>query len=317
MPSKPENVDQQIVDGSKYLVQSTKYSGAWWNGVGNNTIAGEDATKTASADYLNDTVSSGGTQSQGNDENIGKEVQHLKYIPFSASPPVGERLDLNSQMELVGHSIVLTSYPFSDAQYCQMLTSNGPQSTFPHIYGLHHARMPLPLEMEEEPVYVNAKQYHGILRRRQSRAKAELEKKVIKSRKPYLHESRHLHAMRRARGSGGRFLNTKKPNNVISNTDREEGINSGANHSTKPVSEAGSKYMAADENGIKDTLNEEDKEFMTQNLQITRAFFNGKLNGHGISTYTSQLADVEGGHLDQPHESMQVNGAPQRAIPIN
>ncbi|CAI9788012.1 unnamed protein product [Fraxinus pennsylvanica] len=51
------------------------------------------------------------------------------------------------------------------------------------LMGIQQAGVPLPSDVVEEPVFVNAKQYHGILRRRQSCAKAESENKVINPRK--------------------------------------------------------------------------------------------------------------------------------------
>ncbi|KAL8130003.1 hypothetical protein V2J09_019158 [Rumex salicifolius] len=72
--------------------------------------------------------------------------------------------------------------------------------------------LPMSLATVDGTVYVNPKQYHRILCRRKIRAKAALKLKArqAKDKQPYVHESRHLHAMRRPRGAGGRFLTSKE-----------------------------------------------------------------------------------------------------------
>nr|XP_009793846.1 PREDICTED: nuclear transcription factor Y subunit A-4-like isoform X1 [Nicotiana sylvestris]XP_009793847.1 PREDICTED: nuclear transcription factor Y subunit A-4-like isoform X1 [Nicotiana sylvestris]XP_009793848.1 PREDICTED: nuclear transcription factor Y subunit A-4-like isoform X1 [Nicotiana sylvestris]XP_009793849.1 PREDICTED: nuclear transcription factor Y subunit A-4-like isoform X1 [Nicotiana sylvestris]XP_009793850.1 PREDICTED: nuclear transcription factor Y subunit A-4-like isoform X len=183
--------------------------------------------KTGSQDQC---ASSGSVHDESYKRNKQAQIKTNPFIRYPEYPT-----DC-SQSEMA-HSISHAPFGYSDPYLSGFYAAYGPhvfsQNSFssdiwsiqPQMIGIAPARVPLPLDLAEDgPVYVNAKQYHGILRRRQMRAKLEAQNKLVKARKPYLHESRHLHAVKRVRGSGGRFLSTKKlqesiPNDLNSSQD--------------------------------------------------------------------------------------------------
>lgn len=84
-------------------------------------------------------------------------------------------------------------------------------------------QLPVPgADTGDEPLYVNAKQYHRILKRRQARAKLEASGKIPKERQKYLYESRHRHAMNRQRGNGGVFVGSMNGREELLNNMKVE-----------------------------------------------------------------------------------------------
>ncbi|KAE8658159.1 Nuclear transcription factor Y subunit A-7 [Hibiscus syriacus] len=154
------------------------------------------------------------------------------------------------------HSMAPAQNPYADAYFGGLFTPYGQPAIIEAQTegGSAPARILLPLDLAEDgPVYVNAKQYNGILRRRRYRAKLEAQNKLIKSRKPYLHESRHRHALNRVRGSGGRFLSKQKlqhPPGPTFNTSSLSISNASCSDRMKSGSELESHLCAADCSGL-------------------------------------------------------------------
>ncbi|XP_055817863.1 nuclear transcription factor Y subunit A-7-like isoform X1 [Solanum dulcamara] len=303
MPTIAKHDGRQLETGLRITSQSTTQMQPWWQGYGDNTmpLPSENAVTQGKSEGGNEGKETKAlAMESGSDGNNEQYKQHLNHFSPATSAIMAEQ-----QKELTGHSAMLASYPYPDMQYGGMMTYGAP--VHPHLFEIHHARMPLLLDMEEEPVYVNAKQYHGILRRRQIRAKAELERKAIKARKPYLHESRHQHAMRRARGSGGRFLNTKKLNDM--DCTREETKKYGATIPTHSGNSSGS--VSSDQGG------KEGPTVQDMHKGHSHSFSTG--NGHGSSVYFAQSTGSEqgNGHYGRGSWSLLVNQASRGAASSN
>ncbi|GKA87187.1 nuclear transcription factor Y subunit A-9-like protein [Tanacetum coccineum] len=246
-------------------------------------------------------------------DSYGKQQKDIQQGATTTLPSNGETLGQGPQLELAGHSIACAPNPYCDPYYGGMMTAYGQPMVHPQFLELHQARMPLPLEMAQEPVYVNAKQYNAILRRRQSRAKAELEKKLIKDRKPYLHESRHQHAMRRVRGSGGRFV---KKTEVNSGKGADEDKNTTA--SSQSVNQTGVKRVRSESAVSLDPRKETPRGSLVNSLNTRTYLDEGRYdNGDNYqgSGYRLQSSDRgDGGSLGQQWITMSSSQASQRAV---
>ncbi|KAK7396778.1 hypothetical protein VNO78_17936 [Psophocarpus tetragonolobus] len=245
---------------------SSAASAPWWSAFGSQSVHGESCaqTKPFSLELPNclDQLASGKPSARGAEQVLGKgHTTQFTIFPddcklaedaqkLQTSISLQSSLtDSHSRFEIgFSQPMICTKYPYTDQFY-------GLFSTYaPQISG----RIMLPLNMtsDDGPIYVNAKQYHGIIRRRQSRAKAVLGHKLTKRRKPYMHESRHLHAMRRPRGCGGRFLNTRNSGSGNGRSGSEvkrtvyEQLHSGGSQSSELLqSEVGTLNSSKDTNG--------------------------------------------------------------------
>ncbi|KAF7149450.1 hypothetical protein RHSIM_Rhsim03G0063600 [Rhododendron simsii] len=243
----------------------------WWSGIGSQSTYNEPFGQIKSS-FLEHPNSGGQLTAnkraeRGTEQGLekGNTTQFTIFpgvpktspsMPVQSAPP-----EYQGRFELgYGQSVICAKYPYGDQCY-------GLFSTYgPHIAGR------MMLTADDGPIYVNAKQYHGIIRRRLSRAKAVSENKFLKVRKPYLHKSRHLHAMRRPRGSGGRFLNTKASKGAKGGTEKEKTRNG------QPTESQNSEVLESDSGNSSSTKEADGRRSNTPGFEVTSMLFREDVN---------------------------------------
>ncbi|CAN4113934.1 unnamed protein product [Withania somnifera] len=199
-------------------------------------------------------------------------------------------MDYRGHFELgFGQSLVSAKYPYGE-QCFGLFSAHGPQLS-------GRIMLPLNLASDEGPIFVNAKQYHGILRRRKSRAK-EMEKRALKPRKPYLHLSRHLHALRRPRGCGGRFLNTRNMNGTMKGGKTTDTFKTGDVQNFYPTGSQNSEVLQSDSSNLSSPKDTTDSRFCDSS-GVTNMYSRGNLDPFPFQNLRPQvqaIPDMNTGH---------------------
>ncbi|TGZ80100.1 hypothetical protein EX30DRAFT_69436 [Ascodesmis nigricans] len=172
-----------------------------------------------------------GNQSTAN--GMGQPSAHNPGL--SGGPPLPSARRMSHQQGSAGSPAMQHAQPVNTARPSMPAQVTAPQQTMASQTAPPTSQPPPPpsaqvhpqspeIVAEETPLFVNAKQFHRILKRRVARQKLEEALRLTsKQRKPYLHESRHNHAMRRPRGPGGRFLTAEE----VAELERKKKENAG------------------------------------------------------------------------------------------
>ena len=113
-------------------------------------------------------------QSYADNNKYAEYMKHAAQQPQMMMHPYPVRTTIVPSCGRTGH-FPLLGETNSDLQFQQL-------QQLPVQISPAYTRMPIPAESVEDPLYVNAKQYSRILKRREARAKLEAEYKLLKTR---------------------------------------------------------------------------------------------------------------------------------------